>query len=105
MTVDDAALDDAGVLPGGFPLPGIDLSIVDPDEWGVGEVVVRSRNLAAGYWRDPERTAKVFVPDRDLPSWRTFRTGDLGRFRDDGMLELHGRRDNRVKLRGYSVDL
>jgi amino acid adenylation domain-containing protein len=71
----------------------------------VGEIVVRSRYLALGYWRDPERTAAAFGPDPSDGSRRLYRTGDLGRFRSDGCLEHLGRRDSQVKVRGNLVDL
>jgi non-ribosomal peptide synthetase component F len=50
----------------------------------VGEIVVRSRYLAAGYWRDPEATAQRFSADLDGLGTRLFRTGDLGRFNAAG---------------------
>ena len=71
----------------------------------VGEIVIHSRCLAAGYWRNPELTAQRFSDDIDGTGTRTFRTGDLGRFDSDGMLHLYGRRDDRIKIRGNRVEL
>lgn len=63
----------------------------------LGEVVVRSRHLAAGYL-DPGLTGERFDGDR-------FRTGDLGRYNPDGTVTLAGRADDQVKIRGFRVEL
>ena len=70
-----------------------------------GEIVVRSAYLPAGYWRDAERTARTCEPVPDTPNERLCRTGDLGRLRPDGCLEHLGRKDRRVKVRGFRVEL
>ena len=96
-------------MPAGSPLPGVEVRVLSEDgrELGpgeVGEIEVASPYLAGGYWRDPERTADRFRPNPRRPGWRTFRTGDLGRWRDDGLLEHCGRADLQLKIRGYRVD-
>jgi long-chain acyl-CoA synthetase len=74
----------------GRPLPGVELRIVDPETGGdrpdgeVGEVLIRSEQVMAGYWRQPEATADAITPD----GW--FRSGDAGYLRD-GRLYLHDR--------------
>ena len=70
----------------------------------MGELVVKSAYIAEGYWRQPEETAAVFKPDPEVPGQRIYRTGDLGRFLDDGRFVFLGRLDDRVKIRGYRVD-
>nr|QEO74242.1 condensation domain-containing protein [uncultured bacterium] len=70
----------------------------------VGEIAVRSNHVALGYWRRPEATAAAFIPDPDGGTRRTYRTGDLGRRRPDG-IEFAGRKDSQVKLRGYRIEL
>lgn len=68
-----------------------------------GEIVITSRYLARGYWRRPELTKKAFSEiDSDT---RSYRSGDLGRIDQLGLLELHGRLDSRTKIRGEWVDL
>ncbi len=69
-----------------------------------GEIAVRSRYLSPGYWRDPALTARKFLSAGE-PGVRIFLTGDLGRFRPDGLLEHLGRKDFMVKVRGYRVEI
>jgi thioesterase domain-containing protein/acyl carrier protein len=99
-----------GTLPVGYPTQ--DMAIVILDEAGrdvgrgrTGEIGVRSRYLAVGYWRQPERTRAAFLPDPLDPDARIYRTGDLGRLRADGCLEFLGRRDFRPRIRGQDVDV
>ncbi len=96
-----------GPLPLGGPVEGMDVHLVDDDgrevEAGrVGRIAVRSRHLACGYWRQPERTAAAFADLGD--GLREYRTGDLGCFVEGGSLEYHGRRDGSLKVRGERVE-
>jgi amino acid adenylation domain-containing protein len=70
-----------------------------------GEIVVKSRTLAAGYWRNPTLTAERFPAASDGSGLRLFRTGDLARIGSDGLLEFVGRTGTRVKVRGNTIDL
>jgi amino acid adenylation domain-containing protein len=97
------------VLEAGPPVPDKHIDLVDETGAAVppgetGEIVVRSRYLAAGYWRRPAETAAAFRDVEDGPGERLYRTGDLGRFLPDGSLVYLGRQDYRVKVRGYRVD-
>lgn len=85
----------------GRPLPGIDVGVFDDDgnrlpAGEVGEVCARGGNIMTGYWNDEAATAKVF---RD--GW--YRTGDLGRFDDDGYLYLVDRVDDMIVTGGENV--
>jgi amino acid adenylation domain-containing protein len=96
-------------LPIGVALPDKDILLLDEAhrevaDGEIGEIAVRSRYISPGYWRDPERTAAVFLPVADDGS-RTYLTGDLGARLPDGMLVHSGRRDFQVKIRGYRVDI
>ena len=71
----------------------------------IGEIVVKSRYMANGYWRDPELTAKRFSADLDGKGTRLLWTGDLGRINENGMIELRGRKDDRIKIRGYRIEV
>ncbi len=68
-----------------------------------GEIAVRSRYMMRGYWRKPKLTAAVMRPDPDGSDKRVYFTGDVGRIRPDGQLEVLGRRDLQAKVRGYRV--
>jgi thioesterase domain-containing protein/acyl carrier protein len=98
-----------GVLPVGLAVDDMEIRIEGPDGEGLapgeaGEIVLRSRFLSPGYWRKPELTAKVFRDDPDGNGVRRYRTGDRGRLRADGSLVHLGRSDQRVKIRGFSVE-
>ena len=102
-------LPDAGIVAAGRPVDGVEVFIKDdagalvaPGE--IGEIVVRGRFLAQGYWNNPELTAKVFQTDPFDSAIRIYRTGDLGRLRNDGTLELMGRKGRRIRLRGYNIE-
>jgi tyrocidine synthetase-3 len=70
---------------------------------GTGEIVVASKHIAPGYWKDEVNTRKVF--DRDPELGRLYFTGDFGRLLIDGNIEFLGRRDSQVKIRGYRVEV
>ncbi len=71
----------------GFPLPGLQVKINNPDEKGVGEIFVKGDSVMLGYYKNPNLTEEVFVD-----GW--FRTGDIGFFDDDGFLHINGRMKN-----------
>jgi amino acid adenylation domain-containing protein len=72
----------------------------------VGEVWLAGRGVARGYYDRPDLTARSFRPDpwSDKPAARMYRTGDLGRWRNGAGLELIGRNDHQVKVRGYRIE-
>jgi amino acid adenylation domain-containing protein len=97
----------AGRLAVGRHSKGQEVFILDEHGQAVpasvaGEIVVRSRYMAAGYWRNPALTAERFIEHPD--GTRTFHTGDLGRINANGMLEFLGRQDDRIKLRGNRIE-
>jgi amino acid adenylation domain-containing protein len=99
-----------GALPVGHVAKDIDVSLLDDDgrpvaRGEVGEILVKSRFLANGYWRDPELTAERFSADLDGNGTRLMRTGDRGRINADGLLEFCGRKDDRIKIRGNRIEL
>jgi len=98
------------LLPAGYPAEGKEVLILDHDgrKMGtgeVGEIVVKSRYLAVGYWQRPDLTRQAFTPAPRGEQEYLFRTGDLGRRQPDGCLERLGRKDSQVKIRGYRVEI
>lgn len=73
----------------GWPLPGIEVRIAEPDAEGNGEILVRGPNVMLGYFAQPQATADVM---RD--GW--FATGDLGRVLPDGRIRITGRLKNMI---------
>jgi amino acid adenylation domain-containing protein len=99
-------------IPYGRPMANQRAYILDargePVPVGVpGELCLGGVGLARGYLGRPELTAERFVPDPfdSVPGGRLFKTGDLARYRADGIIELLGRMDFQVKIRGQRVEL
>ncbi len=71
-----------------------------------GEVHIGGAGVARGYVGAPGLTAARFAPDpfADLPGSRLYRTGDLGRWLPSGRLEILGRTDRQLKIRGFRVE-
>jgi amino acid adenylation domain-containing protein len=94
----------------GRPLANVRLYVLDAAgelaPVGVtGELHIAGAGVARGYWNRPDVTAERFLPDRfaGAPA-RMYRTGDLARWRLDGRLEILGRRDRQLKVRGYRIE-
>lgn len=71
----------------GKPMPGTEVRIIDQDEEGVGEIIVKGPSVMIGYYEDPEATAEVLKD-----GW--LHTGDYGRFDEEGFLYICGRKKN-----------
>ncbi|MGH9369521.1 MAG: AMP-binding protein, partial [Thermoanaerobaculia bacterium] len=96
-------------VPVGYPVEDMRVLLLDDEggpvaEGATGEIAVQSRYLARGYWKRPDLDRSAFLPDPAGGDARIYRTGDLGRLRPDGCLELSGRKDFRVKIRGQRVE-
>ena len=87
----------------GFPLPGVELRITDPETGRalpVGEtgmIEVKGPNVFKGYWRNPEKTREEFRDDG------FFITGDLGLIDEDGYVTIVGRAKDLIISGGYNV--
>src|SRR5215204_3960898 len=101
-----------GSIPIGRPIAntqlyvlGADLEPVPPG--AVGELYIGGAGVARGCLNRPELTEERFVVDPFFggPEARMYKTGDLARYRPDGVLEYLGRVDSQVKIRGHRVEL
>ena len=84
----------------GFPLPGVEIRVMDGKEVAQGEIgvlQVRGANVFQGYWQMPEKTAEELLPD----GW--FITGDLARIDADGYVSIVGRQKDLIITGGFNV--
>lgn len=106
-TVAELSGDVTDPVPIGHPIANTTVFVTD--EHGarqppglLGELCIGGTGVSLGYLNRPELTAERFPTGAD---GRYYRTGDLARWRPDGTLELFGRNDRQVKLRGHRIEL
>lgn len=100
-----------GVQPVGYPQPGAQIAIIRDRRtpcglWEIGEITIRTPYRSKGYLHNPTLTAEVFRPnpERNDPEDFVYFTGDLGRIRPDGKIEIFGRKDTQIKIRGVRIE-
>lgn len=108
--INHATIINQELIPLGYPVEDREMFLLNEEgnqvpEGDIGEICVSSQFISLGYWKNPNQTAEFFSENQQNPSVRTYRTGDLGRINDDGLLEFIGRKDNQVKINGYRVEL
>ncbi|HAL18473.1 MAG TPA: hypothetical protein DCO86_02465, partial [Spirochaetaceae bacterium] len=91
----------------GKPTPGVTEYIVDTDGnelpvGMVGEVYIGGWGVGKGYNNLPEMTKDRFI---DYKGERIYKSGDYGRWLENGYMQILGRKDNQIKLRGLRIEL
>ena len=96
-------------VPVGRPMPNSWCFITD--KYGnllprgfAGELCYAGPQVGRGYWNLPEKTAEAFRVCPFVEGVRMYRTGDIARYNEEGQIEVLGRNDGQVKLRGYRVE-
>lgn len=106
-------------IPIGRPLHGVCVYVVDAQgrlapPGTPGELLIGGVGVARGYLNRPALTRERFIENPfaadeqalgRIPSPRLYRSGDIARFRRDGVLEIRGRIDSQVKVRGFRIEL
>ncbi|KAI9360804.1 hypothetical protein DFJ73DRAFT_957110 [Zopfochytrium polystomum] len=103
-------LDSEMPVPVGKPYGNTSFYILDPQlrivpPTFVGELYIGGMQLAVGYLGRDDLTAGAFIPDPFHPGKRLYKSGDLARLRENGSLEILGRKDGQVKIRGQRVEI
>ena len=100
------------VIPAGKPLKNCEILLLNDENrpaapGETGEICVRGTCLAFGYFANPEKTSQVFVqnPLNSLYPELIYRTGDMGRFDENGDLIFMSRKDFQIKHMGHRIEL
>jgi long-chain acyl-CoA synthetase len=106
VTILDARKNPTKLASVGRPAPGYDVRVIDDAGRDVptgqaGEVIGRSANMMSGYLNRPDETQAMLF--RDAGGSLFFRTGDLGRFDDDGFLYLLDRKKDVIISGGFNI--
>jgi amino acid adenylation domain-containing protein len=121
-TLETADIERTPVPPAGKPVDNTSIYILDdhgrPVPVGVwGELCIAGSSEVLGYIHNPELTRKKIAHHPELPEpepepgvpaesrKRLYRSGDIGRWLEDGNIQLKGRKDTQVKIRGFRVEL
>ncbi len=94
----------------GMPAIGVEILIVDDDSQPLppgefGEIALRTMGKMTGYWKQEIKNRQKFIEDPEDPGKTLLLSGDMGRLTQNKELEFLGRKDFKVKIRGFLVDL
>lgn len=97
-------------VPIGQPINNTQIYLLDNNlnvvpEDILGEIYISGEGVAIGYLNNQDYTFDRFVPNPFIDGQKMYKTGDYGRWRDGGILEFLGRKDNQVKIKGHRVEL
>jgi acyl carrier protein len=99
-----------GAVPIGYPIPGTRVYVLDEEGKQVsnnaeGELCLAGHGVSAGYLNRPELNKERFLEDPEDPNALMYRTGDIVRRDEDGLIHYCGRQDQQIKLRGFRIEL
>lgn len=94
----------------GYPIANTQICIVDdgykPVSFGAeGEICIAGDGVALGYLYRKDLTEQRFIPDIFSEGRKMYRTGDLGKYLENGEIKFLGRIDSQVKVRGFRIEL
>ncbi|MGB1015773.1 MAG: amino acid adenylation domain-containing protein, partial [Nannocystaceae bacterium] len=103
-------LEGANSIPIGRPFNGSTIHILNDNLEPVavgerGELFIGGPGVARGYFNHPKRTAEKFIDDPFRKGGKLYRSGDMGRWLPNGVVDFVGRCDNQVKIRSFRVEL
>lgn len=96
-------------IPYGKPLANHEILILNSrlelcPEYTPGEMYIAGAGLADGYCSDPEKTAGAFIT-HPVSGRKLYKSGDIGFYTSEGLIEILGREDGQVKINGYRIEL
>ena len=99
-----------GITPIGTPIRNMSIYILDEEhklcpKGTKGELCVSGVGVGRGYIGNAEKTSKVFLEDPFRPGEKMYKTGDLAKYRPNGVIEFLGRNDFQVKINGHRIEL
>jgi fengycin family lipopeptide synthetase D len=108
--IEYSRLDKIDIIPIGKPLINQKIYILGEElellpVGSIGEIYIAGEGVGRGYLNREQLTLDRFVESPFGPGERMYKTGDLGRWMEDGNIEFMGRSDFQVKIRGYRVEL
>lgn len=98
-------------LPIGYPCRNTDIFILNGDrlakEGETGELCVRGRCLAPGYYNNPEKTEEAFIQNPLNPHYpeKIYKTGDVAKYNEYGEIVFLARKDHQIKHMGHRIEL
>jgi amino acid adenylation domain-containing protein len=111
-TVPECPRDERAAIPIGSACDGEELLVLGDDlqlvpAGEVGNLFIGGVGLSPGYWNNPELTKSLFLNKRrnSFPTDRIYKTGDLAKLGEDGLVYFVGRTDSQIKSRGYRIEL
>ncbi len=96
-------------VPIGNPADNVQIYILDKNlnpvpQNSSGEIYISGDGVARGYLNRPDLTEERFIENPFINGKRMYKSGDLGRFLNDGKIEYTGRADQQIKIRGYRIE-